>query len=557
MVVLTLVCMLGFGAILVRLVDVQVMSAGRFADLGRSQRIRSVDLPAQRGSIFDRNGADLAVSVRRPTVWADPRAIVDPGATAFALADVLGTDVNALRDLLSQDSAFVYVARRTDDATGQAVADLDLPGIGVYEEADRVEPAGSLASPVIGSVGVDGDGLSGLEQLYDETLRGRNGERVVERDPSGREIAGGAEREVAPEKGSDLVLTVDRDLQFAVEQILGGHVAEAGARAGVAVVMDPTTGEILAMASMAGGSDGFDQASYNMALVDVFEPGSVAKVIPLSGAVQERAIGPQQVLSVPDTIEVSDGEFSDFSPHPVEAMTPAEIMAASSNVGTIMIAQALGAERLASYIDAFGFGRPTGIGFPGESDGLVPERSGWSGTSLATLALGQGLALNSVQVLGAYNVIANQGLATSPRLVSGIIDPDGATDSPGLDAPRRVVSAETAASVREMLVEAVRSGTGRAAAIEGYTVAGKTGTARKVVEGVSGYKEKAYVATFAGFFPAEAPKVSIVVVLDEPTPYTGGEAAAPVFAEIARFAARHLQVPPATTATIEPSSTRP
>ncbi len=560
-----LVLVVAFGAVVVRLVDVQVLSAERYADVGRTQRLRSVVLPAQRGAIVDRNGAELAVSVRRPTVWADPRAVDDPAATAFALAPVLGRDPTELRDLLTGDAAFAYVARKVDDETGRAVAALELPGIGIYDEADRLEPAGTVAGPVLGGVGIDGDGLSGLEQQYDAVLAGTPGERVVERDPAGREIAGGAEREVSPVRGSELVLTLDRDLQYATEEILGRHVAEAGARSGVAVIMDPTTGEVLAMAAMTGRPGAAAApSSYNRALVDVYEPGSVAKIVPMAGALEEGAVGPEQVFTVPDRIEVAGSEFSDFAPHPTESLTSRRILAESSNVGTIQVARALGPDRLARYLGAFGLGQPTGLAFPGESTGLVPERGTWSGTSLATLALGQGVAVNAVQMLGAYNAVANGGVLVTPRLVREVVAPDGTSRPLDDGAGRPVVSEATARLVADMLAEVVRDGTGRGAAIDGYAVAGKTGTARKVVEGVSGYKDGAYVASFAGFFPAEHPRVSMIVVLDEPTPYTGGAAAAPAFADLARFTARHLQVPgsappePATgAATLAASPTGP
>jgi cell division protein FtsI (penicillin-binding protein 3) len=362
-----------------------------------------------------------------------------------------------------------------------------------------------------------------------------------------------------PARGSTLQLTLDRDLQFVTEQALAAQITSSKAKAGVAIVMDPRTGEVLAMANVVAGAKGKppQEADYNKALIDVYEPGSVTKVVTLSAALEEGAIRPTDVLSVPDRITIAGTTFQDNEPHPVRQWTPTDIMAESSNSGTITIAQRLGAAGLDRYLRAYGLAGDTGLGFPGEASGIVPALDDWSGTSLPTLAIGYGLAVTPLQMLTTYNTIANGGVYVAPSLVRAEVAPDGKSRPAPAAAERRVVSEKTAADITEMLTEVVRAGTGTVAAVAGYTVAGKTGTARKA-DSTAGYKDGAYVASFAGFLPAEAPRLSAIVVLDEPQPYYGGLASAPVFSQLATYAARHYQVPPHPAANLGPSlATRP
>jgi cell division protein FtsI (penicillin-binding protein 3) len=534
-----------FAALAVRLVDVQAISAGRYAVVGQSQRLHSVELAAQRGSILDRNGAELAVSVPRSTVWADPRLVTDPAGEARALAPVLGADQTELRPKLTSGSAFEYLARRVDDATADKVKALDLPGVSLLPEPTRIAPSGSIATNVLGDVGADNDGLSGLERQYDKDLSGTPGKMVVERDPSGRDIPGGVRVDDPPVRGKNLVLTLDRDMQFFTEQTLAQQITSSKAKAGIAVVMDPHTGEILAMANLVAGSNGAppEPAGYDKALIDVYEPGSVNKVVTISGALEEGAITPSQTMAVPDQLTIAGTTFQDAETHATELYTPGDVMAQSSNAGAILIAQKLGKAGLDKYLHAFNLDGGTGLGFPGEASGMVPDLADWSGTSLPTLAIGYGLAVTAVQMLGAYNTIANGGVYVAPSLVRSEIDAKGRERRLPAPPVRRVVSTQTAAEVTAMLTEVVRGGTGTGAAVDGYTVAGKTGTARKVEESV-GYKDGAYVASFAGFLPAESPRLSAIVVLDQPQPYyTGGLASAPVFSQLAAYAVRHYQVP--------------
>ena len=540
-----------FGLLGARLVQVQGFSANRYAAFGESQRLRSLDLPAERGALFDRNGRELALSIRQSTVIANPRLVRDPLATAEALAPLVGREPADLQAQLVKDQAFVYLARKVDDGVAAQVKALRLPGLSLIDEPERFLPAGDLAAPVIGRVGTDNNGLGGLERQFEEELAGRPGRTVVERDPQGRDIPGGVRKLASPQKGDDLVLTLDRALQYETERALSAEIVQARAKGGMAIVMQTRTGEVLALANLSADPDGGPplQATKNMAVTNVFEPGSVNKVITVSGALEEGVVHPEDSLVVPSTIKVADHVFSEHDPHPVENWSITEIVANSSNVGSIMIGQQLGKEKIDRYVRAFGLGSKTGLGFPGESAGILLDPKKWSGTSIATVAIGQGLAVTGMQMLAAYNTVANGGTYVAPKLVKATVDSEGRRHSTAPAARHRVISARTAQQMTAMLNEVVRVGTGTLAAVQGYTVAGKTGTARKPIEGVRGYKQGAYVSSFAGFVPSERPELSAIVILDEPTPIYGGLVAAPVFAQLARYGLRQFQVlPPAVVA---------
>jgi len=571
---LVVALMLGFGAIIVRLVFVQVLAAERYAALGVSERLHSVTLPADRGSIFDRDGRELAITVPQYTVWADPRLVTDPVGESRALAPVLGVDDGILDDRLSARGYFVYLARKVDDATATRVRQMKLPGVNLLVEPKRFSPAGALAGPLLGTVGTDNEGLSGLEVRYDSVLTGKPGRLVVEQDASGQPIAGGVHRVTAAARGSDLVLTIDRSLEYEVERDLGAEIVAAHARGGMAAVMDTHTGDVLAMASLVAAGQappppsapaapsasstpasdastvpaapppGTVAAPSNSVVTTVYEPGSVNKIVTISAALQERLVVPGDALDVADSIHVGDTWFTDHDPHPVRHWTVTDILTSSSNVGTITLAQRLGKQRLDAYLRRFGFGARTALRLPGESAGLLLDPRRWYSTSIATVPLGQGVATTAVQILAAMNTLANGGVYVAPRLVKAVIDPLGHTVAAPPSPSHPVLSPTVAREMTAMLTEVVRTGTATAAAIDGYTVAGKTGTARKTVEGVKGYKPGAYISTFAGFVPAESPAFTAMVVLDEPTPIYGGLVAAPVFAEFSRYALRELHIPP-------------
>jgi cell division protein FtsI (penicillin-binding protein 3) len=427
---------------------------------------------------------------------------------------------------------------------------LKLGGVDLLEESKRFNPSGDLAQGVLGSVNIDNVGRSGLEQQYESTLTGTPGELVLEEDPGGGTIAGGEHRVTPAQPGNDLVLTIDTAMQFETERALSDQIMKMGAKGGMAIVSNPKTGEILAMADM----DRPDPkgppvpSPNNRALTTVFEPGSASKVITMSAALEEGVVPVDARLTVPDHLQVADGMFTDHDPHPTEQMSLTDILANSSNIGTIMLGQKVGKDRIDSYLRKFGFGSKTSLDFPNESAGIMLPLPNWSGTSIATIPIGQGVAVTALQMLQAYNVIANGGVYVDPKLVLGTVGKDGVRHDAPPSASHRVISTQTAAEVRDMMEQVVATGTGTEAAIDGYTVAGKTGTARKPQPN-GGYTDAAgnyhYEATFAGFVPAEDPELSTIVVLDEPTAtiFASG-ASAPTFSRIASYGLRRFEIPP-------------
>jgi cell division protein FtsI (penicillin-binding protein 3) len=538
-----------------RLIDVQAVGRERFTRLGRDQRVQTVELAATRGRIFDRNGNALALSVPAQTVSANPQLVTDPAGYAAQLAPIVGVDQTDLTARLADpDQAYVYVARKVDDDTAERVAALALPGINLEPESARSYPDGNLAAPVLGFVGTDNTGLGGVESAYEPLLAGQPGDVVVELDPQGREIPDTRRRVNRSEPGSDLVLTLDQSLQYETERVLSEEVDNAGAEGGMAIVVDVENGDILSMATALAGADGAPAApapatEHNRPVTDVYEPGSTNKVVTISGALDSGVVTPDTWFEVPDRIQIGDYEFEDFEPHATESWQVRDILRESSNVGTILIARALGAQRFSQYVNAFGFGRSTGSGLPGEADGLVVPLADFNDTSMASQPIGNELAVTALQMLEVYVTIANGGATRPPRIVAATIDPDGERVEEPLPVSNVVVAPTTASAMRTMLEGVVADGTGTKAQIPGYTVAGKTGTARKPPYDEPPYR---YVASFAGFAPAETPRLAAIVVLDEPSAgYTGGEVAAPAFARIMQFALRQEGVPPTAAAPVD------
>jgi cell division protein FtsI (penicillin-binding protein 3) len=538
------------------LVNIQIINAPDYADRSVRQRARTVELVATRGRVYDREGDVLATSVQSATIYADPRAYrptetpagtpVPPAASAAAvaaeLAPLVGLDVATLTERLERDAHFVYVARQLDWEVGQQIRELDLPGIGFLTEPRRVYPAGGLAGQVVGFTGIDGEGLQGLESQYDQILRGRPGMLAFEQAPGGLGIASGARELVPPDPGTDLVLTLDREIQHAAERAAADAVAEFNAVGASVVVLEVGTGEMLAMASAPTYDPNrrteSDHANWrNRAVTDIFEPGSTQKALTVAAAIEEGLITGSTSMTVENGIRVGGKTFTDAYSHPTETWTVSQIMERSSNVGTIKIAQQLGAERLDEYLRDFGYGRPTGVGFPGEGGGLLMPTADWWATSLPTIAIGQGVAVTLVQLANSYATLANDGVAVQPRIVRGTVGDDGRLTPAAAPTVREVISADAALQVRQMLEAAVvgEHGTGARAAVPGYSVAGKTGTARKPNEGARGYSSE-YIATFVGFAPVDNPQLVVAVMVDEPRPFYGGLVAAPVFSEVMQAA---------------------
>lgn len=562
LIALFVVLCLGLGGVVARLTVLQVREAEAYASLALEQRIREIPLPATRGSILDRTGEELALSLEARAVYADPRYVRDPVGTARRLAGILGGRVRQLVRKLRSEGSFVYLARQVDLQLAARVERLGLPGIGFLEESKRHYPARGLVAPqVLGFVGLDGEGLAGLEYQYEDVLSGRPGTRETEIDPFGRPIPHGVHREVPPVPGDDVVTTIDKNLQFRAQLALSRAVRRNHAKGGTVVVLDPHSGDVLAMATYPW----FDpnlvaelspwalrNHTRNRAVTDVYEPGSVNKVITAAAAVEERVLPLAQRLEVPYRWRIGDKVFSDDHPHPVQAMTLGDIIAHSSNIGTILVAGRLGAEALAQYLARFGFGQKTGVGFPGESAGILPALYEYWDTSMGTLPIGQGVAVTPLQMAAVYGAIATGGEWVQPRLVRGTVDPSGRFHPAPPPLSRRVVSERTARVVTRMLAYAVRAGTGTNAQIAGYWLAGKTGTARKPLPNALGYSEDKHVASFIGFLPASDPQVVIAAMLDEPTTVYGGVAAAPLFREVALHAIGRLRIAPGERLSLPP-----
>jgi len=547
LIVILVVMVLAFAAIGVRLFDLQARDRSHLVSLGRGQRVRTVAIPAERGNIFDRTGKVLAVSVPQTTIVADPRVIKDPVAYAAKLAPIVQVDQTELEQRLSnRKSAFAYVARKVNDQVTRDVRKLGLVGISYQDESRRFYPNGTIAGPVVGFVGTDNDGLGGMEYAFDRTLTGKPGRVQLERDPQGNDIPGG-ERQVTPaQRGQDLVLTIDSSLQWYTEQALSQGVTEMNAKGGTAVIVDVQTGDVLAMASVDGATDQHPPVTAastesDRPVTDVYEPGSTNKVITMAGAIQEGLVTPDTTFDdVYQTINVGGTDYEDVEEHST-TMTVADILAQSSNVGTIKVAGELGPTKLSHYLDAFGFGHPTGLDLPGESSGSSFQMKDYSDTSMGSIPIGYGVAVTAMQMLDVYTTIANHGLARPPRLVAATVDADGRRHEAPLPAPHPVVSPETADAVTGMLKKVVSDplGTGTKARIPGYPVAGKTGTARKAP-----YNTGEYNASFAGFGPADNPRLAAIVVVDSPEgSIFGADAAAPVFQQIMRFALSYERVP--------------
>jgi cell division protein FtsI/penicillin-binding protein 2 len=531
-----------FAGTLARAVWIQGVQAGTLERMAARQHVETEAIPAGRGTIFDRTGEPLAIGEQATTVYADPREVKDPRKVAIAAARTLGVDANELYPLLADRSRhFVYVERKADPLKAAKLEKQALPGLGFYSEERRTYPQRAVASHVLGFAGVDNEGLEGLEKTLDRQLAGRPGSQTIVRDPFGHAID--VIETKAEQPGSDIFLTIDHRIQANAEAVLRATVQKWGAKAATAIVLDPHTGAVLAMANAPSfdankfGTAGPDRRR-NRAITDTYEPGSTFKLVTVSGALSEKLVAPSTRFTLATSIQVADRIIHEHEPRATQTMSVAQILSESSNVGTITLAQLLGKNRLLSWIDRFGFGKPTGIDYPGESRGILPGY--WSGSTIGNVPIGQGIAVTPLQMAAAYGAIANGGILHQPYLVDRI----GERRTPRA-AARRVVSETVSAQVMTMLRDVVSAegGTGAAAAVEGYTVAGKTGTAAKPEPG--GYSTSRYVASFAGVVPAKDPRLVILVSVDEPRQAIwGGVVAAPAFSQIARFGLQYLEVAP-------------
>ena len=523
-------------------------SADNLSRIALQQQTREVTLPAHRGAILDRNGHELAVGKPRQTVYATPYLLEHPKQAARDLCDALQIHakkarrglVNALSD---GESGFAYVARRVEPELARAALALDLPGVGAYAEEARAYPMNGCAAQVIGATDVDNHGIAGLELAYDAELSGRAGSEVVVRDPAGHPLR--TVRQTEPTAGADVRLTLDEEIQYTAEDVLVRAVRSSGAKAAVAIVMDPHSGEILAMANVPRVKDndfGRDPAANrNRCVTDVYEPGSIFKLVTISGALADGEVKPGTKFTLPPTIQVADRTIHEAEDRGTVTYSVHEIIQHSSNIGAVKVGLQMGQASLLRWMDAYGFGDKTGITFPGEAGGIVPAADQWSGSSIANIPLGQGIAVTPLQITMAFATVANNGVKVPPKLVKQVSEQ--VIETP---AAHRVIPAGVARQVRKMLVSAVEDGTGGKARIPGYRVAGKTGTAQKPLPDGSGYSKSNYVASFVGMVPAARPRLVVMVAVDEPhsPSYFGGDIAAPAVQQIMRYCLQHLEIAP-------------
>jgi cell division protein FtsI/penicillin-binding protein 2 len=532
-----------FGLTLVRAMWLQGVRADAFSRMAASQHRQTVTIAANRGTVYDRSGVPLALGEQTTTVYADPLQIRNPAVVAPVVARILRLDPrDVLAKLSDRTHGFVYVARQADPARAATLIKKHITGLGFYPEEKRFYPQHAVAAQVLGYAGVDNHGLSGLELALDKPLGGRTGRETLIRDPFGHVLDSVVAK--TARDGSDVYLTIDHNLQAQAEGILRQTVQRWGANDASAIVLDPKTGAILAMAV----APTYDANSFpivpkdfqrNRAITDTYEPGSTFKLVTVAGALSSGLVTPRTAFTLPYEIQVADRKIHDAEPRGTERMTVAQILAKSSNVGAITLAEKLGQHRLLDWISRFGFGHPTGIDYPGESEGIVLPADKWSGSTIGNVPIGQGISVTPIQMASAYAAIANGGVWRQPHLVDRV--GDGAARQA---AERRVVSPWIARQLTTMLQNVVLDGTGTLAQIPGYHVAGKTGTAAKP-DPRGGYSTSKYVASFVGFAPASRPQVVVLVSVDEPRgAIWGGTVAAPAFQQIARQALQYLGAAP-------------
>lgn len=553
-----------------RLVQIQVVQASDLAEQGLNQRFVSRDLAPQRGKIFDRNGELLAMTVQAQSLYADPKQVEEPLWVAQQIGGLVGADTDVLYERLTSDQGFVYIKRQVDGVLAEQILGMEIRGVYALPEPTRIYPAGSVASHVTGFVNIDGVGQEGLELVYNDELTGVPGKAEFERGRDGTPILQGI-REITPAvPGVDLTTTIDLPLQYQAQQACVGAIARTGAEACWVVVLEAESGEVLAMT----GAPVFDpetrqtvdpdcdsaedpaacRAFSNFIVRGIYEPGSTQKLITVAAALEEGEVSIGTVIpEVTYELEIREGAcreaddelygcYRDFKKHETQDMTVAEIFTRSSNIGTIKIADTLGQDRLVDYIEGFGLGTKTGVDYTVEAPGILNFEAGCE-TCWASAAIGYSVAATPLQMAAAYATIANDGIWTTPHIVSSLSDANGESEVAGIET-RQVVSSGTATLMRSLLASVVEKGTGEAAAIEGYRVGGKTGTANKL--GSDGRYTEVTRASFVGMAPIDDPQIVVAVLIDAPDfEYrTGGLSAAPVFADVMEQALHRLGVTP-------------
>ena len=546
-IILNTIIIFSFAAVFLRLTDIMVLKNTFYSEKAKSQQIKTEDIQARRGNIFDRRGREVAINLELESLYCDPEEAGTTPEKIVRLSSLLNTAPKVIQAKLSQEKRFVWVDRKLSLDTAEQIRKLKMKGFGFMPEAKRFYPKGMLASHIIGAVGAENQPLEGIELKYDKFLRTSGGKVQVARDASGRVLSTGR---VMESKGNDIVLTIDEGLQYIVEKEIDNIMQKWRSVAATAIMMDPYTGEVLALANRPA----FDLNELakagkhevrNRAITDIYEPGSTFKIVVGTAALEERLFSQNQTFDCSrGSIEVGGKNVRDAHRHGV--LTFEEVIQKSSNVGTIQIGMRLGKERIYDYAKRFGVGEKTNIDLPGEVSGWIRKPEKWSSTSLGAIPIGQEVAVTPLQVLRAYSAIANGGYLVQPHLVAEIRTPDGQTlFSFGQEEKKRVISERSAAAMRDILKTVVEEGgTATGAAIDGNKVAGKTGTAQLIDQRTKRYSRDRFISSFVGFVPAEKPRMAMIVVIHEPKGQIyGGVVAAPAFKAIADQALSYLNIP--------------
>ncbi len=544
--IMTALLSIGFVAVFGRLADIMLVNHDWYLQKARSQQVRKEIVPVKRGIIFDRMGRELAINLETESVFCNPAELKSADQVARHLSSAIHKDERAIYTKLVSGKHFSWVERKMETGAARQVKAMHLTGVGLVPEMKRVYPKGTLASHVIGFVNLDNKGIEGVERGYEKYLSAKEESAYVERDAKGNSLSQGSTKDI---QGNNVVLTIDEGLQFILEKNLDAAMKKWNAVSATAIMMDPFTGEILALANRPTFDPGelaaIDLAEVrNRAITDCYEPGSTFKIVVGIAALEEKVVTPETRFDVSaGSIEVGGRRIKDDHKHGVLAFR--EVIQKSSNVGTIKTALMVGKPKVYEYIKKFGFGDKTGIDLQGEIPGLVKSPERWSGTSIGAMAIGQEIAVTPIQILRAYSAVANGGYLVTPHVVNEIRSPDGTTVTKIEPKTQRIISAETAAVFRGILKTVTeQGGTATEAAVEGNDVAGKTGTAQLFDPKTRHYSKTRYISSFVGFVPADHPRLAMIVVVKEPRgAIYGGVVAAPVFKDISNQALSYLTVP--------------
>ncbi len=543
---------IAFSLISYRLVSIQYLDASKYQSYAQFQHTDEFKLYSKRGKIFDRNGIELAISLIEKTIYANPKEVLDPSYQAEVLSGLLNISKEELESKLGdKELGFVYLKRKIAAEEAEEIARLGLPGIYIQDETKRYYPQEELAAQIIGFTGTDDNGLYGIEIQYESILRGVDGKAIAEKDVFGNVLPGNIKSYIDPVDGKDIVLTIDSQIQYITEKNLEQVCAKYNAPGATAIVMDPNSGEILAMATYPGfdpnNYQDYEAKDYKAGAISfTYEPGSTFKIINVAGALDNNTVGKDQVFDLPPYIRVSDRIIKEIFRTSNIQYSTREIIQYSSNVGAVMLALSMGDKMYWESMNEFGFGQVTGIELPGEENGIFHDYKTWPASTIGALAIGQSISVTPLQLLRAVCSIANGGYLVRPTIIKEIKLGGGTGSEDAGNNMTEIISGGTAGAVKEMMLAVVENGTGTNAQIEGVKVCGKTGTAEKANESGVGYSEGRSITSFIGFAPYDDPEIAIIVVVDEPRgeerTVWGGTVAAPVFKIIMEYSLNRVKV---------------